>query len=86
MKSLLITGWKCFLLVILFTCVLALNGCTVVKYKDGDKSLTIIDGRISGSAIDLDATLNNVGKLSVNREQGSVGEAAASVVEAAKPH
>jgi hypothetical protein len=61
--------------------IIALSGCTMVRYTDGQKSLTIADIRISGSAIDLDATLNNVGKLSVNREQGSQGEAVSQVVE-----
>jgi hypothetical protein len=60
----------------------ALGGCTVVRYSDGQKSLTIADIRISGSAIDLDATLNEVGSLSVNREQGSAGEAVAEAAEA----
>jgi hypothetical protein len=70
-----------FLLIVLGLCWFGLNGCTVVRYTDGNKSLTIIDGRISGSAIDLDATLNEVGKLSVNREQGSAGEAVSGVLE-----
>jgi hypothetical protein len=65
--------------------ILWLSACTVVRYQDGQKSLTIADLRISGSAIDLDATLNEVGKLSVNREQGSQGEAVAEAAEAIKP-
>jgi hypothetical protein len=66
----------------LLWCALAalLSGCTVVSYTDGQKSLTIADLRISGSAIDLDATLNEVGSLSVNREQGSQGEAVSEVI------
>jgi hypothetical protein len=59
----------------------ALGGCTVVRYSDGQKSLTIADIRISGSAIDLKGTLANVGTIEVNREQGSVGEAVSEVVE-----
>jgi len=61
--------------------LLALSACTVVRYTDGDKSLTIADVRISGSAIDLEATLDNIGTLDVNREQGSAGEAAANVIQ-----
>jgi hypothetical protein len=73
--------WKAFLCLVLVAVVLMLNACTMVRYTDGQKSLTIADIRISGSAIDLDATLNEVGKLSVNREQGSAGEAVSEVVE-----
>jgi hypothetical protein len=58
----------------------ALSACTVVRYKDTDKTLLIADLRISGSAIDLSATMPAVGTLVVNREQGS---AAAAVAEAA---
>jgi hypothetical protein len=61
--------------------ITVISGCTMIRYTDGQKSLTIADLRISGSAIDLKGTLANVGTIEVNREQGSVGEAVSEVVE-----
>jgi len=59
-------------------------GCTVVRYTDGQKSVTVADVRISGSAIDLHAVLNDVGSLEVNRDQGTtqgIVEAVADAVD-----
>jgi hypothetical protein len=72
--------WKAFLCLALVGVVLMLNGCTLVRYTDGQKSLTIADIRISGSAIDLKATVDGIGSLDVNREQGSAGEAVTEVI------
>lgn len=68
-----------------FAASILLSGCTHINYTDGNKSLTITDLRITGSAIDLDATLNEVGKLSVNREQGSALDGATGLAESLTP-
>jgi hypothetical protein len=69
-----------------FLCtLLALASCTHVKYTDSTHALTITDIRITGSAIDLEATLNEIGSLRVNREQGSALDGVSTVVEAVSP-
>jgi hypothetical protein len=62
-----------------------LQGCTFVKYTNGTQSLTVIDARITGSAIDLSGTIEGVGSLDVNREQGSAEGIVDSVTSAVSP-
>lgn len=78
--------WCSFLAIVLLLTIFGLQGCTIVKYTDGDKSLIVADIRITGSAIDLSGTIEGVGSLDVNREQGSAeGIAKAAIDAAANP-
>jgi hypothetical protein len=62
-----------------------LASCTIVKVKTETAEVTIADLRVTGSAIDLEGVLNDVGSISVNREQGSALQDAAPIVEQLNP-
>lgn len=67
------------LLVVLF------SGCTAVRVKTDTAEVTVVDIRVTGSAIDLEGVLNDVGSISVNREQGSALQDAAPIIEQLNP-
>ncbi len=73
----------CLGLLLLTACMI--SGCTVARIKTPTIEVTVADLRVSGSAIDLEGVLNDVGSISVNREQGSALQDAAPIVEQLNP-
>jgi hypothetical protein len=48
MKTLFVTGWKCFLFVILLTCFVALNGCASTEKVLSGVDYACVDVSVDG--------------------------------------
>ncbi len=68
---------------VLVACMIA--GCTFAKVTTATAEVTVVDLRVTGSAIDLEGVLNDVGSVKLNREQGSALQEAAPIVEQLNP-
>lgn len=57
----------------LLSCLL-LQSCTYLTYTDTERSFRVVDLHPGGESISVQATLDSIGTLDVNREQGSSAE------------